>query len=78
VSNVRPPKRLTSLEVIANEIRGARDQVDWLANVALAVLEPPLDDNDDNELGSHLASALTELGYAVKLVEKAVTERGAR
>jgi hypothetical protein len=42
------------------------------------VLEPPLDDNDDNELGSHLASALTELGYAVKLVEKAVTERGAR
>jgi hypothetical protein len=71
VSNVRLPPRPVALEAIRDKLRDAREQVDRIDTLLLAVL-PPLADSDDDELAGHLLSALIALDDAVTTVERIV------
>jgi hypothetical protein len=68
-NNVRrlslPPRPLT-LEVVCREIQDVHDRLDDIANVLLAFLEPPL---DNETLEALLYSALVDLDDACDVVE---------
>jgi hypothetical protein len=75
MSNVRrlnlAPRRLT-LDAIAGDLRDVRERLDCIDTVLLAVVDPPL---RDEELDYRLAGALVDLDQAIALLEAAILER---